>query len=68
MKNTPEERLKELAQENAELKRINERMAYRNRMQRNEIRKLNRAIIERNYVNHMWAAEVAKARGNDAAG
>lgn len=51
------------AREIQELKRKLERALFKNRQQKAEIRRLNTAIIKKNYVVKTWSDEVAQVRG-----
>ena len=65
LRNTPEETLRRQAQEIKRLEQVVERLSWRNRNQKGEIRRLNRAMIERNYLVAKWGSEVAEIRGTN---
>jgi hypothetical protein len=56
--------IKNLIAENQRLETANERLRWKNYNQRGEIRRLNKAIIAKNYLNDKWSREVEAARSN----
>lgn len=63
--NKPDTLIRQLMEEKAVLEAKLQRAYWKNRNQKNEIKRLNRAMIERNSLVNKWVTEVSKVRLHD---